>query len=170
MREDVAVAVEIARRLVGIAAHVLIARLGMADRRTERNGHVGARLELYGDAEIVTAVAVTVAAAVRVEVARDFLAGVRLDADADIVATGDAHEGAAACQTIIKDAGSADPESGEPPIAQCLHLREQLRLAVIQINIEVLFRMPANDQTKMPLQTGHLHQTWEHFTSQPPKI
>src|SRR4051812_19068324 len=98
----------------------------MADRWAERHRYVGARLELQGNAEIVTAVAVTVTAAVRVEIARDFFARVRLDAEAEIVATGNSQDGATAREPIIEDAGSVDPEPGEPPIAQRLKLREQL--------------------------------------------
>src|SRR3954471_8403800 len=122
----------------------------MADRWAERHRYVRARLELQGNAEIVTAVAVTVAAAVRVEVARDFFAGVREDAEVEIVAAGHPQDGATACQTIIEDTGSADPEPGEPPIAQRLQLREQLHLTVIQVTVEGVLLLGARDHRQLP--------------------
>src|SRR3989442_783104 len=114
----------------------------MADRGTKGYRDVRSGLQLQGQAERVIAVALGIAAAVRVELTRYLLARIAVDIDAEVVDAGPPHDRPAARQPIIEHARPMNPERAQPPIAQCLHLGERLNLAVVQVAVGVVLLVP----------------------------
>src|SRR5882762_1800530 len=107
------------------------------------------------------AIAIAVAAPVRVEVPGDFLSGISLHTHVEIVEPGPFHDRPAARQPVIQHAGAINPESGQPPVAQGLELRERLNLPIVAVAVEVVLLLPARDEVQLPVPLGRLRPDWE---------